>query len=361
MQKAMTEDLVANSPMGKLLNNPNRNQTQGEFIEQIFGLRELQGEGNVWFPRDKENPNAPPKEMFSIPKPHIQLIGNGVDPWEVLAYQFTLHGKTYRWDKKDLVMWKYSNPTEISITLEHLRGLAPLSAFMVSLQGMNEADLRVAASNKNGGAYGFAFREDLTEVPTKVQSDHMRRQFDEILYRSDMTGKVGILGGKWGYHNIGMNMEQQKLLEQYGVGFKRLCRVFKTPSEIFGEGNDTYENQKQYKRMWIYDKIAPAVYQLREMLSGRLLREFSLDQESHIVDCDIMSLPEMAEDLGKLIAAVKDAWWMTPNQRLIAQGYEPALDPNMDRIWIPTGMQLMDDAAQPLGGNLDQEINQLNQ
>jgi HK97 family phage portal protein len=356
MRKAMTEDRVADSPLAKLLNKPNRNETQGMWIERLFLFRELQGEGNIWLSRLD---GGRPLEMFSIPKPQLSLVGTGADPWQILAFKFNLSGNVYRWDPKDVMMWKYTNPVPVDNTLEHLRGLAPLAAFIVSLQGMNEADLRLATSNKNGGASGVAYRKDTLQVPTLEQAATMRKQFNDAVNSSDMVNKIAILAGEWGFFNLAMSVEQQKLLEQYGVGFKRLCRVFKTPAEIFGEGNDTYENQRQYKRSWIYDKIAPNVYQLRDMLSAKLLREFDLDPETNMIDCDIMSLPEMAEDLKDLIAAVKDAWWLTPNQKLDATGYEKSNDPNMEKIYIPNGFSPMDQVNMDIGGNLDAEQNLL--
>jgi HK97 family phage portal protein len=357
MRKAMIEDRVADSPLSKLLNKPNRNEMQGAWIERLFLFRELQGEGNVWFSRDD---NGRPIEMFVIPKPQLSLVGTGADPWQILKYQFTLTGNLYKWDPKDVLMWKYTNPAPVDNTLEHLRGMAPLTSYIVSLQGMNEADLRLATSNKNGGASGVAYRKDGNTQPTPEQASEMRRQFNNAVNSSDMVNKIAILSGEWGFFNLAMSVEQQKLLEQYSVGFKRLCRVFKTPPEIFGEGNDTYDNQKQYKRLWIYDKIAPNIYQLREMLSNKLIREFDLDPETNFVDCDIMSLPEMAEDLKDLIAAVKDAWWLTPNQKLDATGYEKSTDPNMEKIYIPGGYTPLDQLNMDMGGNLDAEQNLLN-
>jgi phage portal protein BeeE len=356
MRKAMTEDLVADSPLARFLNKPNRNQTQSEFIEQLFGLRELQGEGNIWFPPT----DGVPLEMFAIPKPHLSLIGDMRDPWNIIAYKFTINGHQYRWEKDEVVMWKYSNPTQLTTTLDHLRGLAPLTSFMISLQGMNEGDFALAASNKNRGAYGFAYREDLTQAPTKDQVEFMRSQFDQILYDSDMIGKVGLMGGKWGYHNLGATVEAQQFMEQYSVGFKRLCRVFKTPAEIFGEGNDTYENQRQYKRTWIFDKIAPNLYNLRSLLNDKLLKSFGLDQDSHIIDCDVMSLQEMSQDLKDQVAALKDAWWLTPNQKLDATGYEKMSDPNMDKIYIPSGYSTLDQLNLDMGGSLNSDVNALN-
>jgi HK97 family phage portal protein len=358
MRKAMTEDYLVDSPLTKLLNRPTRYQTQSEWIEQLVALRELQGEGNIWKSRGEQG--GKPLELLVIPKPHLNLIGNPDNPWDIKAYQFNLNGALYNWKKEDVLMWKYTNPTSLSNTFEHMRGLAPLSAAMILLQGMNEGDLRIATSNKNAGAYGFAFRKDMgSSVPTAAQIGDMRTQFDGIINSGEMAGKVAILSGEWGYYNIGVSVEAQKLLEQYGYGFKRLCRVFKTPAGIFDEGNATWDNQKQFYRQWVYSKIAPMIYQLRGMLSDSLLPDFGLDPEYNLIDCDVASLPELSQDLEEMSAGLEKVHGLTIDQRLQHFGYEPIGGKAGSTILIPSGFQTLDDLTLETGGNLDEEINQL--
>lgn len=359
MRKAMTDDLAIDSPMSALLNKPNRNQTQSEWVEDIVGLRELQGEGNFWL-KTPEGEKAP-KEMLNVPKPQLNLIGDGYDPWEILYYEFVLSGNTYRWSKDAVVMWKYNNPAPVdALTLEHLRGLAPLYAGIVLTQGMNEADLRVATSNKNGGAAGLAYREDVNNLPTDLTAKmDIRRDFNNSVNSNEMANKIAMQAGKWGYHNFAVSVKDQQLIEQYGIGFKRMCRIFKTPAQIFDEGNSTWDNQRFSERRWIYSKIAPIVYGLRDKLNAALPLRFELDPERNLVDCDISSLPELASDLKEQVQAVKDAWWLTPNQKLSAMGYEESADPNMNKVYMPSGYSTLEQVNEPIAGNLDNEMDLL--
>lgn len=358
MQKAMVEDKMVNSPLQKLLNKPNRYQTQAEWIEQVFALRELQGEGNI--KKFKGLDGNRTIEMMIIPRPHLNLVGDPNDPWNVTAYEFNLNGRIYRWDKEDVLMWKYTNPSAISPSFEHMRGMAPLLPAEVLLQGMNEGDVRIATSNANSGASGFAFRKDAKQEPTPDQKREMRTQFNDIVNNEEMANKTAILAGEWGYYNIGYSVEAQKLLEQYGTGFKRMCRVFKTPSQIFDEGNGTWDNQKQAFRRWIFAKIAPNMYNLRGLLSDSLIPEFGLDPETNLIDCDIMSLPEMSQDLKDLVSAVKDADWLTLDEKRDATGYEMMGTPASKQIYVSSSLQTLDQLNADVGGSLDNEANLLN-
>jgi HK97 family phage portal protein len=355
LKKAMTEDLEVKSPLSKLLNKPNRYQAQAEWIENLFGHRELTGEGNLWFNKGGGEQTL---EMFCIPKWQLNLVGNGQDPFEVQGYEFNIMGATYKWDADAVLMWKYANKAEVSTSLEHMRGMAPLQSFIIGIQGMNEADRRVTASNKNAGAYGFAYWKNARELDAG-QKREMRDKFDAIMYSEDMAGKVAVLSGEWGYHNIGMSMAEQEILKQYDMGFIRLCRIFKTPHGIFND-DAKYANGPQYKRDWVYDKIAPNIYQLRDKLSERLIPEFGLDPETNLIDCDIMSLPEMSRDLKEMAEGMKGVVGLTIDQQLQYFGYEPIGGPMGEARLIPSGYQTLDELTQPMGEPLDQDINDLN-
>lgn len=349
MRKSMIDEMVVKGDLSTLLNKPNRYQTQGEFIENLMGLREIQGEGNLWFNRGDSGKRI--LEMLPIPKPQLHLVGNGLDPFEIVAYEFELAGRRFRWNKEDVVMWKYTNIAPVSHTLEHLRGLAPLKAFMIGLQGMNEADKRIANSNANAGAAGFAFRKDAgLSQPTPEQAFSMRKQFNDIVNNNELAGKIAMLGGDWGYYNVGTSMGDQKILEQYNLNFIRLCRIFKTPSGIFND-DAKYANQPEYKRDWIYDKIAPNLYKLTDLINLPLLNAFNLSPETDLVDFDIMNLPELGKDLAKQVAAVKDASWLSVNEKRIATGYEPAEGEEYDFVPVNDG---------PIGEPLDTEEDLLN-
>jgi HK97 family phage portal protein len=346
MRKAMIEDLVVDSQLTKLLNKPNRWQTQSEWIELAFGLRELQGEGNLWLNRGPAGGKV--LEMMVIPKPHLNLIGDNKDPWNVVAYEFNLSGKMYRWNKEDVIMWKYSNPRSIDMNLEHLRGRSPLYSLMVLIQGMNEGDERIAISNKHAGASGLAYRTDLLKEPSLEQKADMRTQFNNTINNEEMANKIAILGGQWGYIEFGKTMAELKILEQYGLSFQRVANAFETPHQLFGFGNDTYENQKQYGRKWIYNKIAPNMYNFRGILSDRLLPEFNLDPETNLIDCDVLSLPEMAQDLKELTEGLDKVYGMSINERLKYVGMEPVEDDAIGNLrLVPNGLTNLEEFTVP--------------
>jgi HK97 family phage portal protein len=354
MRKSMIDQIsvpASESGLTKLLNKPNRYQTQSEWIEQMFGFRELTGEANCWFNRGAIG--RQPVEMFIIPRQHLVLRVNQADPWGLVGFKFQNIGMDQDIPLQDLLMWKYSSYVFNSTTYDHLRGWAPLQSALVMVQALNEGDVRLAISNKNGGAAGLAYNKALG-MPTPEQKVDMRRQFNEAVNSAEMANKIAILGGDWGYHNFAMSVEAQKILEQYDYGFERLCRVFKTDYGIF-ESDAKYENKKRSERHWIYSKITPNIYNLRALLSEKMLKEFNLSPETDLIDCDIMSLPELSDDLAEQVAAFKDADWLSDNEKRSGTGYEE----KDSEVMNLTPKEIAENRQKRMGESLDREMQEL--
>lgn len=350
MYKSMVEDKIVDSKLAGLLKKPNRFQSQSEWMEQTFGFRDLTGEANLYVNRGEAG--TLPLELLIIPKPHLNLVVDSNNPWEIQGFEIVIAANQKRVPKEDIIMWKYASYLPLD-NHEHLRGQAPLEAARVLMQGMNEADERVAVSNKNAGAAGLAYLDEPNFKPTAEQINSMRSQFNNVVNNEEMARKIAVLAGKWGYINFGYSLDDLKVLEQYGLGFKRLCRVFRTPPGIHAEGSDTYENVKQYKRDWVYDLISPRLNQFVGLLNARLLPEFGLDPETNLIDYSIDALPELTDDLRDQVAALKEADWLSDNEKRSASGYEPKENPILDltaREYEEAGV----------GGGLDQQMQDLN-
>jgi hypothetical protein len=77
-----------------------------------------------------------------------------------------------------------------------------------------------------------------------------------------------------------------------------------------------------------------------------------LDRDRDVIDCDIMALPELAEDTKTQIEAVKSAWWMTPNEMRKETGFDELPDENMNKIYIGSTLTPLDQVNSDIGGGL---------
>lgn len=354
MRKKSIDGIIIDNSLHEFINKPNRNQSGVAFREQLIGFKKITGEGNQWFNRGVENgkqrTDRPPFEMFIIPKFVLQLIGNGVDPWEIVRYQMTLpEGQQVNTPKENMLMW-IEQGYQMDNSLTHLRGQSPLESVLLQIQALNEGAVREIKESVNGGANGLLFRKDAAanQKPDPGVATHIRNQINNAVNGQDVAGAVAWLAGEWGYLPFGKTSQELQRLELTEKNVDAICNCLGVPPGLL-KSNQTYTNAPTYWKQLIYGVIAPEAYSLRDAWNSTLLEMFGLDPRKTQMDCDITAMPELALDLKEQVAAVQNAKWLSVNEKRIFTSYEPL--PGKEYDFVPS-----DD----IGGNLDAEENILN-
>jgi hypothetical protein len=362
MLKKSVDQVAVTSDLSKLLKQPNRNQTGGRFRGNLMGHKMLTGEGNQWFARPKDaqgNPdmNQKPSEIFVIPKANLAMV-KGNDPWSIDNYKLIISGAQIPQPKNNVIMWIEDGYEFDPITLKHLRGQAPLDAWLLGMQAMNEGSETLARMNKNQGVSGFAWNKADTRQFNAEQALFNRKQFNSLINDSELAGTIAYFTGEWGYNQIGLDARALQLLEQQDKSLDVVCMLYDVPIGAFKHGT-TYENKPQEIKDLIYNAIAPSAFELREEWNKSLIPQFGLDSERDVIDCDILALPQLTNDIKTMVETLSKAWQLTPNQVLEYLGYDRSTDANMDKVYIPANLVPLDQANSDLGANLDAQMNAL--
>ena len=351
------DNIILDSPLVKKLNRPNRNQTGSMFRMQGIGFKLLTGEMNQWSNRGVIDgqlaTKGPPLEIFNVPKFALQLVGNMKDPWEIIRYQLSVPGNAPIPVPRENISMYIEQSFDFDNTLTQLRGQPPLEAALLQIQGLNEGAVRQIKQAVNGGANGLLYRQDAMKEPTPEQATTIRRQINTAVNGQDVHGTVAWLAGQWGYLPFGRSNQELQKVEIYDRDVDAICNVLEVPPGLL-KSNQTYENAPTYYKQLIYGKVAPEAYGLRDVWNNSLIEMFDMDPERFQVDADILALPELAEDLKDQVAAVKDATWLTDNEKRIATGYEPLEDEAMNLTSTQRGEAIFND-------NLDDEESELEQ
>jgi hypothetical protein len=168
------------------------------------------------------------------------------------------------------------------------------------------------------------------------------------------------MNGDWGYIQFGLDADKLKLLEQSDMNFKGLCNLFDVPWQLFGNA-DSYENRKQYKRDFIYDNIAVAAYGLRDELNEKLIGEYNLDQERDVIDCDVLSLPELGEDATKQAEFLeKMGGRLSYDEGREYLGFDRLNTPEMKQHYVSSSLSTLEQVNADMGEPLDDDVNLLN-
>lgn len=340
--------------IAQLLKKPNPHQTQSEFFEAARIMYMLTGEVYVWLNRgdrnmavndvgelvqrsDKEMDRLPVLEMYVLPSGFVGIIPDPRNVFEAFGYWLEIGGDRKPIRKGDMIHWKRYNPLFNASTGEHLHGLSPTKAGRCTIQEHKDITASSDRMFKNDGAKGFVVNSDLDwESLTEVQKNDILSTIQNRINNNDLKGAVGMLLGKWDYKEIGKSSVDLDLLAAKRFSWQELCFLFGVPFEFF-DTNAKYNNSADRQRQWVTNTIAPACSTFDEKLTERLALAFGLENKAVILS-DFSALPEMQKNIGEMAQAFNVAWYMTPNQKLLAMGYDPSPNKLFDEPWIPDGI-----------------------
>lgn len=361
-KKAYEESVVdENNPLAQLLMRPNPNEGQDQFFEKTY-IYYQNGEAFIWLNRgdtkDMED-SAIDKlhvlEMYALPPSKVELIPDPDDVFGVLGYYFNPTGERHFIRKQDMIHWRKPNPNFNAITREHLRGLSPLRAGRKILTQDDEITDASVAMAQNGGAKGVLANPTLDKM-TPTQESQVRSVVDRKINNNAMKAAVAMLQGTWQYHDLGSTSVDMQLVEWQKMTMERLCNLFGVPPELFTQGN-TYANKNEARKDLVTNNIIPACNSFRDELNRQLLPAFGM-QGMYAIDNDYSELPELQQDLKLMVESLKEADWLTYNEKRAAMNYEPSPNPNMEKFYISNSKVSIDDVGMEGFGEDDTDDNQ---
>lgn len=351
LEKKAYDETIVDNDFAELLARPNEAMGQDFFYALACVFYMICGEAFIWINRgdidelpDEVADMIKPVEMYTIPPQYVEIIPDPEDVWGVIGYYFVINGQRVFLRKSDVIHWRQPNPNFDAITRTHLRGFAPLNAGNKLVSQDESSTDAAVAMQQNQGAKGILYNESMDNLD-EVQKSQVRTVVDRKINNASVKGSVASLQGKWGYLDLGQTGVDMELMESQEKTFVRLCNLFGINPMIFLT-NTTYENIQQARKDLITSLLLPMACSLRDEMNRVLLPAFGLDKKQYTHDVDISQLPELQNDMSMLITSLATAWWMTPNQKLKVQNEDPGDDPDMDKVWMPNNLVMMEDAGQ---------------
>lgn len=351
----------SNKPtLEKLLNRPNEYQGQAAFFKTVRSYYKVCSEGFIWLNRgetdgltDTQIATMPVLEMYPLPSYRMKVVPEEGSMFGVEGYILQAGSGDIPFKKYEIIHWKDTNLIFDLTSKEHLRGMPALKPGAAELQQNNDATRSSIRMYQNDGAKGAMFNKDLSKA-TPTQETQIRNVIDRKINNNDVKGAIAALQGEWGYIDLGKTSVDLDLLKGKEMSMKMLCFLFGVPYTLF-DPNSSFANTEWQQKNWVSNRIIPACKELDDELNRVLLRAFALEGVA-LIQCDYSELPEMQADMAALTTWLKEAWWITPNQKLDMQGYEKSTDPLMDEPWVPSGLTPM---SQVGGDGFDAMLNDL--
>lgn len=122
----------------------------------------------------------------------------------------------------------------------------------------------------------------------------------------------------WDYLNFGLSSVDMELVKTMQISLNQWCRVFGLPAVLFDVDTSSYNNYQNAMRDLITNTIVPMCCSLRDELNKWLVPRFG---ENVYIDFDITALPEMQQDIERMVRSLRDANWLTFDEKRVAMNY----------------------------------------
>ncbi|ACU61342.1 phage portal protein [Chitinophaga pinensis] len=352
--KAM-EEVEDTNGISQLLQRPNKDQSQTEFLEQVYGFLEITGNSYIWKEKLSMGANeGKPISMHSVASQYMTVVPDGTFPVSVLGYMYFLWGEMGL-QKSEIIHMKYPN-YDYQPDGSHLMGLSPLQAGHKTMARSDSEEDSATAQFQHGGPAGMFYNESM--APTEQNMSlvgGLKKKWEAETWGNKNRGKILFSPGKVGYVQAGLSPVDLQILESGKWTFHRLCNLWHMPAAIFNETEHaTMSNMEQFYKAAYTDGVIPLVIKLRDALNASLLPDFG-DPGEYFIDADFSNIPVLQQDMKTLTEWMTNSWWITPNEKREAQKFGRLPDPNMDKVWMPTGLDMMDNmSATP--DQIDQDV-----
>ena len=324
---------LENTELHKILERPNPAQSYSSFISEIIAFGKLTGNRYIWgiSPETGQNQGVF-KELYVLPSQVTEINSGGIfDP--VKEYTLEYNGQ-YKIPAEQVLHIKDFNPYYDG-TGSHLYGMSPLRAGLRSLDTNNEAVTTGVRYLQNQTARGVLMSDegDITETQAMQLKDKFRSQYQG----SNNGGDVVITPKKLSWINFGLSASDLSLIEQYNASIKDLCNIYNVPVQLLNNTDaSTYNNMKEAKKALYQNAVIPEMTHIRDELNRWLTPQYG---DNLYIDFDFSVIPELQEEMDKVVDQVSQAWWLTPNEKRTAMNYGVDEDTSeMNDYFIPANL-----------------------
>jgi HK97 family phage portal protein len=341
----------------EVLKRPNPAQSYNAFIQEIIAFGKLTGNRYIFgIAPDTGMNKGKYKELYVLPSQNMEIHSGGIMQ-PVKEYTLSYNG-TYRIAADDVCHIKDFNPYYDG-TGSHLYGMSPLHSGLRVLQANNEAVTTGVKYLQNQTARGVLMSEegDLSEEQARM----LKQKFKEQNQGADKAGDLVITPKKLSWINFGLTTSDLSLIEQYNASIKDLCNIYSVPVQLLNNTDaSTYNNMKEAKKALYQNAVIPELIKIREELNRWLTPKYG---QNLYIDFDFSVIPELQEEMDKVVQQMSNAWWITPNEKRAAMSYGADEDSAfMNDYYIPANLiptqnlpdlidepETMPNASEPMG------------
>jgi len=326
---------------------PNPNQGTTEWISQNIGFKLTTGNSYTFGAGPDTGGDAGQfHELYNLPSQIIKIRTGGMAQ-PIKGYTSSMDPELLI-PPEQILHRKYWTPLYASGAF--LYGLSPIQAGSKVITRSNDAYQTSVAQLQNQGARGIL----VGDMPpggaqlTQDQALNLKEKYYEDYGGPDNAGKIVITGARMRWEQMGLSPIDLQLLEGEKMDIRSICNLYGIQSQLLNDPeNKTYANQKDAMKSLFTNAALPELDDMRDELNRWWIPAFQKGGEKLFFDYDVSVIPELQEEIEKLVTRLATAWWLSPNERRVAMGYDVSEMKDADDIWIPSGLAPMSDSIIP--------------
>ena len=106
------------------------------------------------------------------------------------------------------------------------------------------------------------------------------------------------------------------LIEQYNASIKDLANIYSVPAVLLNNTeSSTYNNVKEAKKSLYQNCVMPEMIKIRDELNRWLAPKYG---DKIYIDFDFSVIPELQEEMDKVVQQLSQSWWLTMNEKRAA-------------------------------------------
>lgn len=337
--------------LSELLRYPNENDTFQDLVANSAVYKLLTGDRYIWAEVLGGGANqGKPASLHLLPSQDVTIVAGKAFPLTVQGYEmFTWGLNRDRLTKESVMHDKYFNPNA-DVIGSHLYGLAPMKAALRLTDRSNAENLAATAAYQNGGPRYIAFMDGpdgMEPATAQAQITAVKEKLTGKEYAGAVNvNKIAFSGYKMGAVPLGLSPVDLAIIDSEKWSLRRFCNVFGgVPSQLLNDpDNKVYNNSVEGEKALTTRCAMPMLNSFRDQFNRKLGTDWGYAGKRIYVDYDMSVYTELAEDLGKKWAWVKDL--PVPNgYKLDMMGLDhpEGQDEFMKEILIPSGYGTADD------------------
>ena len=350
---------ISDTELHELLDRPNPAQSYNSWLTEIVAFGKLTGNRYIYGIGPETGGNSTKyKELYVLPSQLMEIVTGGImNP--VKGYRLDYKGQ-FDIAADDVLHIKDFNP-HYDGTGSHLYGQSPLKAGIRTLTTNNEAVTTGVKYLQNQTARGLLYADegDLNEVQAQALKDKFRQSHQG----SNKAGDVIITPKKLSWVNFGLAASDLSLIEQYNASIKDLANIYSVPAVLLNNTeSSTYNNVKEAKKSLYQNCVMPEMIKIRDELNRWLAPKYG---EKIFIDFDFSVIPELQEEMDKVVSQLSQSWWLTMNEKRAAMNYgADEDDTKLNDYYIPANLiplNAVDDTpTEPLDPDIDKFVKRIN-